>query len=62
MDQFETYAVVCRDGVDQIKLPDGTWTCYNTVGVEACVEGGMKVVRRGRGRPRKKNYRQNVNE
>lgn len=52
---LEVYSVVNIDGVDYIKINDGSWVLYNTSDV-VCkdgVKGGCKVVKRGRGRPRK---------
>jgi hypothetical protein len=52
---LEVYSVVNIDGVDYIKVPDGSWVSYSISddAFNEGVKGGCKVIKRGRGRPRK---------
>lgn len=62
MESYEIYSVVNVNGVDLIKVPDGSWEPYGTSNGSVCIDGGYKVEHRGRGRPRKKKLLRQCNK
>ena len=55
---FEIYSVVYFQGKDYMKISETAWEVVYDVSSNGCdqqsdVEGGMELIKRGRGRPRK---------